>query len=256
MKSYFTRLLCIAASVAMLASCSVRRINETDAGKDSPAVTEPKTDIQTAAAPEVTQPAETEAPAEDGEKALPIGIYDMTYCDFGVREEYTLQKDFQDDGALGRDLCVMAIFPSNENVLSGQYFLYIWQDAISKNPDAAGMKIGYFLEYSTPEGKYENVILRPSDITDKFWDYLEIYIYDDVNQDVNAWHSHLLDSEITDETLVTSFKLTAGAKIADVADIKLMAFLYSSDSDFDENGMYKGKNSYTVNIAWDKSRAS
>ena len=68
----------------MLASCSVRRISEPEAGKDSSAVTEPKTDIQTAAAPEITQPAETEAPAEDGEKALPIGIYDMTYCDFGL----------------------------------------------------------------------------------------------------------------------------------------------------------------------------
>ena len=102
----------------MLASCSVRRISEPEAGKDSSAVTEPKTDIQTAAAPEITQPAETEAPAEDGEKALPIGIYDMTYCDFGVREDYTLQKDFQDDGALGRDLCVMAVFPSNESASS------------------------------------------------------------------------------------------------------------------------------------------
>ena len=107
MKSHFTRLLCIAAAGVMLASCSLRRISEPEAGKDSSAVTEPKTDIQTAAAPEITQPAETEAPAEDGEKALPIGIYDMTYCDFGVREDYTLQKDFQDDGALGRDLCVM-----------------------------------------------------------------------------------------------------------------------------------------------------
>ena len=78
MKSHFTRLLCIAAAGVMLASCSVRRISEPEAGKDSSAVTEPKTDIQTAAAPEITQPAETEAPAEDGEKALPIG---HTGCD-------------------------------------------------------------------------------------------------------------------------------------------------------------------------------
>ena len=53
----------------MFASCSVRRISEPEAGKDSSAVTEPKTDIQTAVAPEITQHAETEAPAEISESA-------------------------------------------------------------------------------------------------------------------------------------------------------------------------------------------
>ena len=80
MKSHFTRLLCIAAAGVMLASCSLRRINETDAGKDSSAVTEPKNDIQTSAAPEITQPAETEAPAEDGEKAFGLRIVENGRC--------------------------------------------------------------------------------------------------------------------------------------------------------------------------------
>ena len=80
MKSHFTRLLCIAAAGVMLASCSLRRINETDAGKDSSAVTEPKTDIQTAAAPEITQPAETEAPAP----AAPVDEVDAFIADFSI----------------------------------------------------------------------------------------------------------------------------------------------------------------------------
>lgn len=127
--------------------------------------------------------------------------------------------------------------------------------AVSENPGSAGKKIGYLLEYTTPEGNLSNLILRPSDISDKYWDFIEVYIYDDVNQDVTAWHSHLLDEEINDETLVTSFKITAGERISEVSDMRLTAFLYSPDKADEIDSAYIQRHGYTVNVNWYPGRA-
>ena len=76
--------------------------------------------------------------------------------------------------------------------------------------------------------------------------YIEIilknYLYDDINQVQGEWYSHLLQSEVTDKTRMTSIKFTAGQDIDKVGDtIKLTAFVYNSDGDFDASGNYKGK---------------
>lgn len=243
MKKFSLVILIIIA--VLISSCSLRKIE--DADTMTSALTQTET-TQTAITAEITS---VETKVE--EEVLPIGIYNMTYCSFGTREVYELQTDFKDDQSLGRDLCVFAVFPSQEKELSGQYFKYIWEDAIKANPEAEKMKIGYFFEYMTPEGKYAETILRPSDISEDFWDYIEVYIYDDVNQDVTAWHSHLLDNQITDETLVTSFKITAGAKIADVSEMRLTAFLYSPDKADSIDMSYIARHGYTVNISSDRT---
>ena len=75
------------------------------------------------------------------------------------------------------------------------------------------------------------------------------YLYDDINQVQGEWYSHLLQSEVTDKTRMTSIKFTAGQDIDKVGDtIKLTAFVYNSDDDFDASGNYKGNVSYTVTI--------
>lgn len=233
----------------LLSSCSVRKVDG-----DETLIAEESTFEQTEAVTKV-ETGSTATETEALEEVLPIGIYNMTYCDFGTREVYELQEDFQDDGTLGRDLCVFAIFPSREQELSGQYFKYIWEDAVAANPDSAEMKVGYFFEYTTPEGNYAKTILRPADITEEYWDFIEVYIYDDVNQDVNAWHSHLLEEQMTDETLITSFKITAGARIAEVSDIRLTAFLYSPDRADEIDANYIERHGYTVNVDWYPGRA-
>lgn len=253
MKKITVYLLCLMLCTALLSACSLKRIGDVNTTETEAATTEEQS---TERKTETEAPTETVADTKKNEEIpLPVGIYDMTYCDFGTREEYTLVPDFQDDGGLGRDICVMAVFPSDKPKLEGQYFRYIWDKAVEENPEVRGKKIGYFLEFSTPVRNYKKTILRPSDITDEYWDYLEMYIYDDVNQEVTAWHSHLLDNEITPETFVTSFKLTAGEKIGDVSDIRLTAFLYSSEKDFDSLGNYTGISKFTSNIEWLKSRA-
>ena len=239
----------------LLSSCSVRKIDDGSKPAENTGVLSSEasvTDTVSGGETETVTQTETELPEEE---ILPVGIYDMTYCDFGTLEEYELQKDYQDDGSGGRDICVFAVFPSQKQKLSGQYFLYIWQDAVSENPGSAGKKIGYLLEYTTPEGNLSNLILRPSDISDKYWDFIEVYIYDDVNQDVTAWHSHLLDEEINDETLVTSFKITAGERISEVSDMRLTAFLYSPDKADEIDSAYIQRHGYTVNVNWYPGRA-
>lgn len=237
-------------STLLLSSCSIRKIDQPDVTTDGVAQTESTAQTQT----EAPASQNTESVTQAVEDAPSVGIYHMTYCDFGTKEVYELQTDFQDDSSLGRDLCVFAVFPSQKAELSGQYFKYIWEDAVSDNPESSGMKVGYLLEYSTPVGDYSRIILRPADITEEYWDFLEVYIYDDVNQDVTAWHSHLLDEEITDETLVTSFKITAGERIGEVSDITLTAFLYRADNADSVDMKYIEHNGYTVNVAWDPAR--
>ncbi len=242
------KLLVLSLTFLMMSSCSVRKIEKETAGTQS--TTPPEiTTVQTAA-----ETAEVVTTAEETEEVLPVGIYNMTYCDFGTREDYELQTSFADTGELGRDLCVFAAFPSNEQKLSGPYLKNIWEDTVKKNPDVSGMKMGYYFEYSTPDGKYAERILRPSDITDGYWDFVEVYIYDDINQDVTAWYSHLLDSEVNDKTLITSFKITAGERIKEVSDMKLTAFLYDPANTEAVDSEYIARHGYTVTVTPSQTR--
>ena len=53
---------------------------------------------------------------------------------------------------------------------------------------------------------------------------------------------------IKEETVISSIKLTAGSKIAQVGDILLTAFIYQGEDCFDADGQYLGDVMYTVEI--------
>ena len=241
---------------ALFSSCSIKKI-ESDKETDATSVTEittPATEKESVT--EVTTESSTEAQTENVKADAPaVGLYNMVYYDPGVREEYELQTDYKDDGSLGRDICVLGAYPTTEEKISGQSMRAIFNDALEKNPDAKGMKIGYLLRFTTTDGECEKLILRPSDITDDHWENIEIYIYDDINQTPGAWYSHLLESEVTDDTIVTSIKLTAGEKIGDVKDIRLTAFLYKPEDAETIDSAYATANGYTANIEWYAGRA-
>ena len=59
-------------------------------------------------------------------------------------------------------------------------------------------------------------------------------------------YSHL--DEVGDDTLMTSVKLYAVSGIDEVEDIILTAFTYKDINDFDKDGNYRGKSSYTIKI--------
>lgn len=82
-------------------------------------------------------------------------------------------------------------------------------------------------------------MLKPSDAL-SFFDYLEIYLYDDIHQTPGAWYTHLEDKDMLESTIISSIKLTSGSKISEVGDITLTAFLYQGDQCFDAQGQYFG----------------
>ena len=105
-------------------------------------------------------------------------------------------------------------------------------------------RIGYFLSFETTLGVINKTVLKPVDTKD-FFNYLEIYLYDDYHQN-GGWYSHVTEEEFNENTLLTSIKLTAGLEVEKIiSDITLTAFTYDSD-DFDEEGNYRGISKYTI----------
>ena len=106
----------------------------------------------------------------------------------------------------------------------------------------SGQDIVSFEAYATDIDKFT---LSGSNFKNEWEKYWNMF----VNQIQGNWYSHLLASEVTDNTVMTSIKLTAGTDIALVGDtIKVTAFVYSSDSDFDADGNYTGNVMYSVEV--------
>ncbi len=226
MKRIITALALIAVSSALCA-CSVQRI-DTERPADSTTPKATSTANVNTDSPVITDSASSEAPeTPDTQKSFPAALYNMTHSEPGVREDYAITSRYEDDMSQGRDLCVLGAFPASETALSGKNMGEIWSACLRQNDLSDELRPGFLLEFDTPEGHCTKLILRPRDITDAYWDYIETYIYDDIHQTPGAWYSHLLDSEFTDETIVTSVKITAGEKIAEVSDLTLTVFMYN-----------------------------
>ena len=74
-------------------------------------------------------------------------------------------------------------------------------------------------------------------------------MYDSANVAKDIWYSHLLEEEMTDSTIMTSMKLTAGSKYEEIKEpIMVTGFTYDSEDDFDDNGFYRGNSKYLVNV--------
>ncbi len=152
----------------------------------------------------------------------------------------------------GEDIATFNTFASNESKLNYASYREMLVDCWFSFPDAKDYKIGYELSYKLYTGEeFKIIIKKPSDIVHT--EYLEVYLYDSVQQYNNSsgWYSHLSDEEMDDETLLYSFKLTPGVQIMEVESIKLMTFVYkyNDDSDFDpETGEYIGTVSYQIDI--------
>ena len=169
-------------------------------------------------------------PSEDA-VVLPIGLYIKTGG--GKR---VLQKQVQNDFVVGKDIVVLSAFLTEEPEISAEMFKKVWNAYRGVVPEASLYKIGYSLSYSLASGTaVEQIIKGPAD-TEANRNYIETYIYDDVNQD--GWYSHLLVSDIKDETVVTSLKLTGGPDVAEVGDIAVEAFLYKAGEDSEKAGTY------------------
>ena len=150
---------------------------------------------------------------------------------------------------LKKDIVVFGAIYSEEEELASDYFQNIWKNNASKYENYLDYKIGWQVSFTLKDGtKINRTILKPSDVDD-FYNYLELYLYDSANQPIGVWYSHMLDSEMTDQTVLTSLKLTAGSEYEKInSEISVMVFTYHDDNDFDENKNYRGNSKYFLKI--------
>ncbi|NCB41999.1 MAG: hypothetical protein EOM59_05215 [Clostridia bacterium] len=150
---------------------------------------------------------------------LPIGLYIKTGS-----QKRVLQEQVHADYAIGKDIVVLSAFLTEEPEISADVFKRVWNSYAEIFPEASTYKIGYDLSYKLSSGEIvEQRIEGPAD-TEENRNYIETYIYDDVHQD--GWYSHLLVSDMREETVATSLKLTGGPNVSEVGDIMVEAFLY------------------------------
>lgn len=154
-----------------------------------------------------------------------------------------LTKEFAGAWTAGKDILSLEVFASGEQKIAGNTFSVLWKEYWEKCEAPEDYRLGYLLEFDTQsEGRVERTILEPDDIYG-FLDYIEVYIYDDVNVPPDTWYSHLLQEQVNENTYVTSIKLTAGSRIDEVSNIRVTAFVYKDEKDFDGAGRYIGTHS-------------
>lgn len=207
-------------------------------------VTEPVTDESTPApTEEAATPTPTPRPA--------VGVDTLSlYIDNGeLARRDKAPSVYESTWTLGNDiLSLEAIASTDENIDNeGRQFMYIWSSFWDTFDNRDLCKIGYFVSFDLKDGTHiEKTLLSPAD-TESYFNYLENYLYDDINQVPGQWYSHITEDQMTPDSILTSIKFTPGQDIDKVGDtITCTAFIYTSNEDFDENGHYIGSVSYTV----------
>ena len=138
------------------------------------------------------------------------------------------------------DIIVLCTFYTNDEFIKLDFYQNIWKNYASNIENINNYKIGWEISFDTYDKKIYKKISFPNDTSD-FYDYLEIYLYDSLNQELGAWYSHLLDEQIKDNTLLTTIKLTCGNKCNEItSNIHVKVFSYNGNDDFDDLGFYRG----------------
>ena len=146
------------------------------------------------------------------------------------------------------DVGVFSAFATQDQLLSKGYFQTVWPNYWNKYTQSEKYKIGYQLSFKLKSGetRFERILI-PSDVMAQ-WDYIRIYLYDDVHQPLHTWYSHLLMSQMKENTVMTSIKLTGNTKTSDIdGPIQLTVFTYDGEEDFDPLTLqYRGVSSFTL----------
>ena len=173
-----------------------------------------------------------------------LGIY--------IYNGYNLElitEDYYCDWTLESIMGLFYTIPSREKTLPNYNFDTIWKDLINQYPNAQNCRIGYSLEFLIEDGTpMYYTILDPDDAICTFPKIMS-FLYDDVNLVPGKRYYHITQDVMYDYTICSSIKLVGDVDTYKIpSDIKLTAFCYDSEDDFDEQGRYRGKCSYTITI--------
>ena len=193
--------------------------------------------------PEVTEPVIPEAVG-----VTTISLY-KNYKTDGVRKK--IAESFDSAWTAGADISSFEVIAAEDDTIqnNNRQFMYIWKEYWEKFEDRDACKIGYFVSFDLKDGTHiEKTIKKPSDV-DSFFNYMECYLYDDINQTPGQWYSHITDAQMTDTSILTSIKFHCGTDVDKIGDhILLTAFIYTSEADFNEDGKYIGTVSASISI--------
>lgn len=178
------------------------------------------------------------------ENTVKLGIY----VDNGYNLELVTQ-DYYCDWSPENVMGLFYAVPTQEETLPNTDFDTMWKDYINEYPNAQDCRIGYSLEFTLNDGtQMYYKILNPDDAYYTFPKVMS-FLYDDVNLVPGKAYYHITQDVMYDYTICSSIKLVGDVDTYTIAsDIKLTAFCFDSEDDFDENGHYRGNSSYTITI--------
>lgn len=181
------------------------------------------------------------------ENSINISIY--TEMDNNIKR---IDETYSASWIAKKDIVVLSSFLSEEGMLFGNYYQEIWKSCLANYEEKFSAKIGWMISFRLKNGNnIKRVIFNPEDVTD-IYNYLEIYLYDSVNQPIGSWYSHLTMNDMTEETLLTTMKITAGSDVDEVENqIVVSVFTYDDMLDFDENGIYRGNSIHEITVSND-----
>lgn len=241
-------LLClIILVVVLIVACSNKK-------KEEPAPESgPEIETQT---PEVPTEPETK---ETIKNEKPVHIYVMNYADKVCERTNHISRNWTDE----EDLESFGAYCSEENSFPFDTETQAHKDTWNRVKTDTEYKIGYELEFDVNGDHKVITIRKPGDIeTNKdlyngdypedgdysgITGYMGVWVYDDLHQD-GEFYIHITQAEVTDETLLTSIKLRPTPQSDAVENLKLRAFSYSSEDEFDADGHYIGQYADEVTI--------
>ena len=210
-----------------LTSCGILRDSEpadkiaASSEADATELTEASADSETA---ESTENVQTEQGGELPEEKAPVGLYD----ELGEAGTYTLMESLVSTWNAGEDIVVFDLIPSNHTTISGSAsYKELWAHHAAVLGEEGTVKPYVILEYTLSDGSTVSREIRSYAEAEEevAAGYIEVYLYDDVHQPDGTWYSHLTEYTTNNDTVISSVKLTAGAKIDSVSEVSLTACL-------------------------------
>ncbi len=175
---------------------------------------------------------------------IQIGLYVKSNSGKKLVTEYTSVWDAE---------VIMGLFyaiPTNESVVSGKSFEYMWKEYWNKYSNIENYRIGYNIKFTLNTGEIiDRLILNP-DHAYTMYPKLQFYLYDDVNLIPGRAYYHVTGPEMTEKTQCTSVKLVGDKETKNIiSPIELTVFTYDGTEDFDPlTEKYRGNSYYAILI--------
>lgn len=194
--------------------------------------------------PENNLPEENKEPEYKDENPVILGLYMEQGNNLVLIKEHTC--DWSAENIMG----LFYAIPSQEESILNSNFDTVWKNYINNYENPDNYRIGYSLDFNLNDGTQMHYqILNPDDAYKTFPKIMS-FLYDDVNLIPGKPYYHITQDVMYDYTICSSLKLVGDIETSNISsDIKLTAFCWDSDDDFDPNtGLYRGKCFYQITI--------